>query len=223
MSHRDTDQPRVDRDLLDQLVRENGLTPDYINDAERQDREAAREWLNENVFDWDLPEHEIQLASEGSGGGGYWDGSTPVRLHTFDGVDNGYRSGHYLHYTIASIAQALQACYGLEASVDFQTSITSCWGRRWRATRRSGRCGRRRSSGGWTRARHWAAGRRLEGAGQRAGEVIRRHATGVIVGRALQQSWHREREADAGKGDTGERARRRVASIGEWDRRMIYR
>ena len=29
MSHRDTDQPRVDRDLLDQLVRENGLTPDY--------------------------------------------------------------------------------------------------------------------------------------------------------------------------------------------------
>ena len=35
MSHRDTDQPRVDRDLLDQLVRENGLTPDYINDAER--------------------------------------------------------------------------------------------------------------------------------------------------------------------------------------------
>ena len=42
MSHRDTDQPRVDRDLLDQLVRENGLTPDYINDAERQDREAAR-------------------------------------------------------------------------------------------------------------------------------------------------------------------------------------
>ena len=40
MSHRDTDQPRVDRDLLDQLVRENGLTPYYINDAERQDREA---------------------------------------------------------------------------------------------------------------------------------------------------------------------------------------
>ena len=35
MSHRDTDQPRVDRDLRDQLVRENGLTPDYINDAER--------------------------------------------------------------------------------------------------------------------------------------------------------------------------------------------
>ena len=64
MSHRDTDQPRVDRDLRDQLVRENGLTPYYINDAERQDREAAREWLNENVFDWDLPEHEIQLASE---------------------------------------------------------------------------------------------------------------------------------------------------------------
>ena len=57
----------------------------------------------------------------------------------------------------------------------------------------------------------------------RAVAVIRRHATGVIVGRALQQSWHREREADAGKGDTGERARRRVASIGEWDRRMIYR
>ena len=54
MSHRDTDQPRVDRDLLDQLVRENGLTPDYINDAERQDREAAREWLNESVFDWML-------------------------------------------------------------------------------------------------------------------------------------------------------------------------
>ena len=78
MSHRDTDQPRVDRDLRDQLVRENGLTPDYINDAERQDREAAREWLNENVFDWMLPEHEIQLASEGSGGGGYWDGSMPV-------------------------------------------------------------------------------------------------------------------------------------------------
>ena len=89
MSHRDTDQPRVDRDLLDQLVRENGLTPYYINDAERQDREAAREWLNENVFDWDLPEHEIQLASEGSGGGGYWDGSMPVRIHTFDGECNG--------------------------------------------------------------------------------------------------------------------------------------
>ena len=35
MSHRDTDPPRVDRDLLDQLVRENGLTPYYINDAER--------------------------------------------------------------------------------------------------------------------------------------------------------------------------------------------
>ena len=78
MSHRDTDQPRVDRDLLDQLVRERGLTtPDYINDAERQDREAAREWLNESVFDWTLPEHEIQLASEGSGGGGHWDGSMP--------------------------------------------------------------------------------------------------------------------------------------------------
>ena len=29
MSHRDTDQPRVDRDLLDQLVRENGLTPSF--------------------------------------------------------------------------------------------------------------------------------------------------------------------------------------------------
>ena len=124
MSHRDTDQPRVDRDLRDQLVRENGLTPDYINDAERQDREAAREWLNENVFDWDLPEHEIQLASEGSGGGGYWDGPMPVRIHTFDGGCNGYRSGNYLHYTIAAIAQALQACYGLEASADFQTSIT---------------------------------------------------------------------------------------------------
>ena len=96
MSHRDTDQPRVDRDLLDQLVRENGLTPDYINDAERQDREAAREWLNENVFDWDLPEHEIQLASEGSGGGGHWDGSMPVRIHTFDGEWNGCRSGNYL-------------------------------------------------------------------------------------------------------------------------------
>ena len=94
MSHRDTDQPRVDRDLRDQLVRENGLTPYYINDAERQDREAAREWLNENVFDWDLPEHEIQLASEGSGGGGYWDGSMPVRIHTFDGECNGYRSGN---------------------------------------------------------------------------------------------------------------------------------
>ena len=124
MSHRDTDQPRVDRDLLDQLVRENGLTPDYINDAERQDREAAREWLNESVFDWMLPEHEIQLAHEGSGGGGHWDGSMPVRIHTFDGECNGYRSGNYLHYTIAAIAQALQACYGLEASVDFQTSIT---------------------------------------------------------------------------------------------------
>ena len=105
MSHRDTDQPHVDRDLLDQLVRENGLTPYYINDAERQGREAAREWLNENVFDWTLPEHEIQLASEGSGGGGHWDGSMPVRIHTFDGVDNGYRSGHYLHYTIAAIAR----------------------------------------------------------------------------------------------------------------------
>ena len=89
MSHRDTDQPRVDRDLLDQLVRENGLTPDYINDAERQDREAAREWLNESVFDWMLPEHEIQLAHEGSGGGGHWDGSMPVRIHTFDGECNG--------------------------------------------------------------------------------------------------------------------------------------
>ena len=92
MSHLDTDQPRVDRDLRDQLVRENGLAPYYINDAERQDREAAREWLNESVFDWTLPEHEIQLAHEGSGGGGLWDGSMPVRLHTFDGVDNGYRS-----------------------------------------------------------------------------------------------------------------------------------
>ena len=102
MSHRETDQPRVDRHLLDQLVRENGLTPYYINDAERQDREAAREWLNESVFDWMLPEHEIQLAHEGSGGGGHWDGSMPVRPHTFDGVDNGYRSGHYLHYTIAT-------------------------------------------------------------------------------------------------------------------------
>ena len=71
MSHRDTDQPRVDRDLLDQLVRENGLTPYYINDAEREDREAAREWLGENPVDWLLPEHEIQLASEGSGGGGH--------------------------------------------------------------------------------------------------------------------------------------------------------
>ena len=79
MSHRDTDQPRVDRDLLDQLVRENGLTPYYINDAERQDREAAREWLNESVFDWTLPEHEIQLAHEGSGGGGHWDGPMPKR------------------------------------------------------------------------------------------------------------------------------------------------
>ena len=67
------------------------------------------------------------------------------------------------------------------------------------------------------------AGRRLEGAWQRAVAVIRRHATGVIVGRALQRSWHREREAGAGEGDTGERVRRRVASIGEWDRRMIYR
>ena len=57
-------------------------------------------------------------------GGGHWDGSMPVRLHTFDGECNGYRSGNYLHYTIAAIAQALQACYGLEASVDFQTSIT---------------------------------------------------------------------------------------------------
>ena len=95
MSHRDTDQPRVDRDLLDQLVRENGLTPYYINDAEREDREAAREWLGENPVDWLLPEHEIQLASEGSGGGGHWDGSMPVRLHSFDGVDNGYRPGHY--------------------------------------------------------------------------------------------------------------------------------
>ena len=43
MSHRDTDQPRVDRDLLDQLVRENGLTPYYIhNDAERQDRARGK-------------------------------------------------------------------------------------------------------------------------------------------------------------------------------------
>ena len=49
------------------------------------------------------------------------------------------------------------------------------------------------------------------------------HAMGVIVGRALQRSWHREREAGAGEGDTGERVRRRVASMGEWDRRMIYR
>ena len=101
MSHRDTDQPRVDRDLRDQLVRENGLTPYYINDAERQDREAAREWLNESAFDWTLPEHEIQLAHEGSGGGGHWGGSMPVRIHTFDGECNGYRSGNYLHYTIA--------------------------------------------------------------------------------------------------------------------------
>ena len=46
MSHRDTDQPRVDRDLRDQLVRENGLTPYYINDAERQDRKTAYEWLS---------------------------------------------------------------------------------------------------------------------------------------------------------------------------------
>ena len=52
---------------------------------------------------------------------------------------------------------------------------------------------------------------------------MRRHATGVIVGRALQRSWHREREAGAGEGGTGERVWRRVASIGEWDRRMIYR
>ena len=59
-----TSNPGTDH-LLDQLVRENGLTPYYINDAERQDREAAREWLNEGVFDWTLPEHEIQLASEG--------------------------------------------------------------------------------------------------------------------------------------------------------------
>ena len=56
-----------------------------------------------------------------------------------------------------------------------------------------------------------------------AGEVIRRHATGVIVGRAPQRSWHRERETGAGEGDTGERVRQRVAPIGEWDRRMIYR
>ena len=92
-----SDQPRVDRDLRDQLVRERNVAPyHYINDAERQDREAAREWLNENVFDWDLPEHEIQLASEGSGGGGYWDGSMPVRIHTFDGECNGYRSGNCL-------------------------------------------------------------------------------------------------------------------------------
>ena len=124
MSHRDTDQPRIDRDLRDQLVRENGLAPYYINDAERQDRQAAREWLGENVFDWKLPEQEIQDASEGYGGHGHWDGTMPVRLHTFDGECNGYRSGNYLHYTIAAIAQALQACYGLEASVDFQTSIT---------------------------------------------------------------------------------------------------
>ena len=37
------------------------------------------------------------------------------------------------------------------------------------------------------------------------------------------EGWHREREAGAGEGDTGERVRRRVASMGEWDRRMIYR
>ena len=43
MSHRDTDQPRIDRDLRDQLVRENGLPQDYyINDVERQDRKAAQ-------------------------------------------------------------------------------------------------------------------------------------------------------------------------------------
>ena len=48
----------------------------------------------------------------------------PVRLHTLDGECSGYRSGHYLHYTIAAIAQALPACYGLEASADFQASIT---------------------------------------------------------------------------------------------------
>ena len=125
MSHRDTDQPRVDRDLRDQLVRENGLPQDhyqwYINDVERQDRKAAREWPGENVIDWKLPEQEIKDAFEGRGD---WDGTMPVRLHTFDGECNGYRSGTYLHYTIAAIAQALQACYGLEASVDFQTSIT---------------------------------------------------------------------------------------------------
>ena len=78
MSHRDTDQPRVDRDLRDQLVRENGLTPYYINDAERQDREAAREWLNESVFDWMLPEHEIAGASAGAGVG--QDGAHGFRL-----------------------------------------------------------------------------------------------------------------------------------------------
>ena len=126
MSHRDTDQPRVDRDLRDQLVRERNVAPyHYINDVERHDRVAAREWLGEiYCVDWKLPEHEIQDASEGYGGGGHWDGSMPVRIHTFDGECNGYRSGNYLHYTIAAIAQALQACYGLEASVDFQTSIT---------------------------------------------------------------------------------------------------
>ena len=44
MSHRDTDQPRVDRDLLDQLVREqNGLTPYYINDAERAESKLKGE------------------------------------------------------------------------------------------------------------------------------------------------------------------------------------
>jgi hypothetical protein len=126
MSHRDTDQPRIDRDLRDQLVRERNVAPyHYINDVERQDRKAARSWLGENVIDWMLPEQEIQDASDGYGGrGGHWDGTMPVRLDTFDGECNGYRSGNYLHYTIAAIAQALQACYGLEASVNFQTSIT---------------------------------------------------------------------------------------------------
>lgn len=43
MSQRDTDQPRVDRDLRDQLlVRDNGLAPNYyINDAERQGRRGG--------------------------------------------------------------------------------------------------------------------------------------------------------------------------------------
>ena len=117
MSHRDTDQPRVDRDLRDQLVRENGLPLDhyqwYINDVERQDRKAAREWLGENVIDWMLPEQEIKDAFEGRGD---WDGTMPVRLHTFDGECNGYRSGTYLHYTIAAIAQALQAQWRLVLS-----------------------------------------------------------------------------------------------------------
>ena len=56
----------------------------------------AHSWLNESVFDWTLPEHEIQLSHEGSGGGGHWDGSMPVRIHTFDGECSGYRSGNDL-------------------------------------------------------------------------------------------------------------------------------